>query len=74
MPTTTPRLTQLTIVVSAQLMAEFDDVDADEVSRVVRESVRDLSGRIASEAVSELLHRLAHHRLTRLIAAGRPHA
>ncbi|GAB3561910.1 hypothetical protein GCM10027445_01520 [Amycolatopsis endophytica] len=56
--------------VSASLAGEFGDaVATSEIDRVVRAALRDLDGRVVSEAVTEMLHSLARHRLRRLVAA-----
>ncbi|MDQ2586755.1 hypothetical protein [Saccharothrix yanglingensis] len=50
-----------------RLTAEFHDVLPREVvTDTVLAARRDLEGQVAGEALAEMLHRLAHHRLTRL--------
>ncbi|MGW4589755.1 hypothetical protein ACWEKJ_20725 [Amycolatopsis thermoflava] len=66
----THRNDDLVTAVSTSLADEFGGtVAAHEIDRVVRDSLRDLHGRVVSEAVTDMLRRLAHHRLHRLSAA-----
>lgn len=50
-----------------RLAAEFDGVLPREVvAGTVLAARRDLEGQVAREALAEMLHRLAHHRLDRM--------
>jgi hypothetical protein len=57
--------------VAEQLAREFGETvtrtDIDEVVRVAR---RDLDGQVPPHSLDELLHRLAHYRLSQLSPAG----
>lgn len=58
-------------IVSGELVREFQDVlPVSTVTDVVAIARHDLEGQIVPEALQEMLHRLAHHRLS---ALHRPH-
>jgi hypothetical protein len=54
---------------TSELTAEFSGVVSRAiVTNTVLDARRDLEGQIVPEALGEMLHRLAHHRLDRLCA------
>ncbi|MET7989731.1 hypothetical protein ABZU76_02365 [Amycolatopsis sp. NPDC005232] len=57
--------------VGVWLTGEFSGrVSATTVADVVRATRRDLEGRIATEELGEMLHRMARARLQRMLTAG----
>lgn len=56
---------------AGQLAREFGEtVPRADIEEVVRVARRDLDGQVPPEALDELLHRLAHYRLSQLSPAG----
>lgn len=58
--------------VAEQLAREFGEtVPRTDIDEVVHAARRDLDGQVPPHALDELLHRLAHYRLSELSPAGR---
>ncbi|HEX6342330.1 hypothetical protein [Umezawaea sp.] len=61
-----------TRVVSGELLTEFRGVlTTSTIAEVVAVARHDLEGQIVPEALQEMLHRLAHHRLSALCDSNR---
>ena len=59
-------------IVSGELVREFRDVlPIATVTDVVATARHDLEGQVVPEALQEMLHRLAHHRLSALPGSHR---
>ncbi len=59
-------------VVSGELVTEFRSVlPTSTIAEVVAVARHDLEGQIVPEALQEMLHRLAHHRLSTLCGSNR---
>ncbi|MEU3648822.1 hypothetical protein AB0E59_35995 [Lentzea sp. NPDC034063] len=70
MPAEVANAEEHVLEVTNGLAAEFSEtISKPIVSRTVLEARRDLEGQIVPEALGEMLHHLARHRLTTLRAA-----
>lgn len=69
MPAEVANAEEHVLEVTNRLAAEFNGlISKPMVSRTVLEARRDLEGQIVAEALGEMLHHLARHRLTTLCA------
>ncbi|GHF32292.1 hypothetical protein FHX82_005116 [Amycolatopsis bartoniae] len=72
MPVDNVRGEHFVMAVTERLASEFAGfVAKEDVEAAVRTARRDLEGQIVPEALAEMLHRLAHHRLRRVTSAPR---